>query len=172
MKIEEIQEQCEALSNEQLLLVVNNKRLYTEKIVKVAYQEIRKRGLSKNEVKEIEKIHARRARIITGNIHEDILFWEKVGFFVLCLPRIHFLVFRDYRKKGFVLKVRQARYFNSLGLIFFLLSAFLGERLHSFSAGVISWVASLLLTYFLNEYYFKERIIKSLEARSVDPDAK
>lgn len=44
MKIEEIQQQCEALSNEQLFLVVNNKQLYNEKIVRVAYQEIKKGG--------------------------------------------------------------------------------------------------------------------------------
>ena len=71
MTIEEIQQQCEALSNEQLLLVVNNKRLYNEKIVRAAYQEIRKRGLSKQEV--------------------------------ICLPRIHYWVLRDYRRQGFVL---------------------------------------------------------------------
>jgi len=66
MKIEEIQQQCETLSDEQLLLVVNNKQLYTEKIVRVAYQEIKKRGLSKQKIKEIEKVHARQSRIITG----------------------------------------------------------------------------------------------------------
>src|ERR1700722_3506919 len=66
MKIEEIQQQCETLSNEQLFLVVNNKHLYTEKIVRVAYLEIKNRGLSKQEVKEIEKVQARRSRIITG----------------------------------------------------------------------------------------------------------
>ena len=60
MKIEEIQQQCETLSNEQLLLVVNNKRLYNEKIVRVAYQEIKKRRLSKEEVKEIEKKQAQK----------------------------------------------------------------------------------------------------------------
>jgi hypothetical protein len=172
MTIEEIQEQCESLSNEQLLLVVNNKQLYTEQIVRVAYQEIRKRGLSKQEIKEIEKVQARRAKIITGNIQEDILFWEKVVFFILCLPRMHFLVFRDYRKRGYVLKVRQAWYYNLLGLIFFILSAILAEYFHSLLAGGIIWISSFLLTYFFNEYYFKERTIKYLAARTVDPEAK
>ena len=111
MKIEEIQQQCESLSNEQLLLVVHNKQLYTEKIVRVAYQEIKKRGLSKQEIKEIEKVQARQSRIITGDIHEDIFFLEKIGFFFLGILRIlNALILRDYRKKGFVLKVRQAHY--------------------------------------------------------------
>jgi len=172
MTIDEIQQQCETMSSEQLFLIVNNKQLYTEKIVRVAYQEIRKRGLSKQEIKEIEKVQARRARIITGNIHEDILFLEKIGFFFLCIPRMHFLVFRDYRKKGFVLKIRQARYYNLLGLVFFLSSAFLGEYLHSFLAAGIIWVSSFLATHFLNQYYFKERIIRYLTARAADPEAR
>ena len=172
MKIEEIQEQCETLSNEQLLLIVNNKRLYTEQIVRVAYQEIRKRGLSKKEIKEIEKVQAQSAKIITGNIHTDILFLEKLGFFLLCIPRMHFLVMRDYRKRGFVLKVRQAGYYNLCGLGFLILSASLGEYLDSFLTGCIIWVAGFLLTYFLNQYYFKEKIIKYLAARTVDPETK
>ena len=83
MTREEIQQQCEALSDEQLLLVVNNKRLYTEQIIREAYHEIRKRGLSKQKIKEIEKIHAGRSKIITGNIDEDILLLEKVLFFLI-----------------------------------------------------------------------------------------
>jgi hypothetical protein len=166
MTTEEIQQQCETLSDERLLLIVNNKRLYTEQIVRVTYQEIRKRGLSKQKIKEIEKVQARHAKIITGDIYKDILFLEKVGFFFLCIPRMHFLVFRDYRKKGFVLKVRQAWYYNLLGLVFFLSSAFLGEYLHSFLAAGTIWVTSFLLTYFLNEYYFRDRTIKYLAART------
>lgn len=172
MTIEEIQQQCETLSNEQLLLVVNNKLLYNEKIVRVAYQEIRKRGLSKQEVKKIEKAQARRARIITGDIHEDVLFWEKIVFFIICVPRIHFWVLRDYRRKGSVLKFWQGQYYSLLGLVFLLLSIFLGRLLHSFLAGGMIWVSSFLLAYLLSESYFKGRIIKYLASRTVDPDTK
>jgi hypothetical protein len=128
MKIEEIQQQCETLSNEQLFLVVNNKRLYTEKIVRVAYQEIKKRGLSKQEVKEIEKVQARQSSIITGDIYEDIFFWEKIGLFSLGIFRLmSALLLRDYKKKGFVLKVRQAQYYILLGVAFLFIAAFLGQ---------------------------------------------
>ena len=83
MDIKEIQEQCETLADEQLLLVVNNKILYTADIVKVAYQEIRKRGLSKERIKEIKKKHARESKIVTGDIYEDILLFEKIAFFFI-----------------------------------------------------------------------------------------
>src|SRR5258708_8802299 len=100
MTTEEIQQQCETLSDEELLLVVNNKRLYTEKIVRGAYQEIRKRGLSKQKIKEIEKVHAGRGKIITGNIPANVLLLEKIGFFFLVTPRIPFLFLRDYTKQS------------------------------------------------------------------------
>jgi len=169
MKIEEIQQQCETLSNEQLFLVVNNKHLYTEKIVRVAYQEIKKRGLSKQEIQEIEKVQARRSRIITGDIHEDIFLLEKIGFFSLGIFRfLNALLLRDYRKKGFVLKVKQAQYYILLGVAFFFIAIFLGQYLHSFSVGAIVWVAGFLSTHLFNKYYFKAATIRRLAARTAN----
>jgi len=115
MAIEEIKAQCELLSNEELLLVVNNKIRYTEVIVRVVQQEIRKRGLTKDEVSKFKKDQACRARIIDGDIHEDLLLFEKIAFFFLFFPRLHFLVIRDYRKRKYVLKVRQAGYYMVAG---------------------------------------------------------
>ncbi len=166
MKMEEIQQQCEALSNEELFLVVNNKRLYNEKIVRAAYQEINRRGLSKQEAKEIEKVLDRQSKIVTGNIHEDILFLEKFGFYFLCFFRLNRLVTRDYRKKGFVLKVRQATYYTLLGLVFLFSAIGIGQFFHTFLIGAVIWVAGFLLTYLFNRFYFKETTIRRLEART------
>jgi len=166
MKIEEIQQQCESLSNEQLFLVVNNKRLYTEKIVRVAYQEIRKRGLSKQEVKEIEKAQAQQARVITGDIHEDIFLLEKVGFYFLGLFRFfNALVLRDYKRRGFALKVRQAQYYILLGVAFLFLALFIAKYFHAYAAAAIIWPSGFLFTHFFNRYYFKAATIKRLAAR-------
>jgi len=171
MKIEEIREQCESLSNEELLLVVNNKIRYTEKIVKVAYQEIRKRNLSPQEVKEIKKAQARRAKIITGDIHVDIFFLEKLGLFFLCFPRMHALISRRYRRQGYELKARQTWYFGLSGLFFLLLSISIGIPFHSWFIGGIIWIAGFLIAYFLNRNYFKEKIMSYLAARSVEPES-
>jgi len=172
MTNEEIQEQCESLSNEELLLVVNNKQLYTAQIVRVVYHEIRKCGLSKQEIKTIEKEQARQSKIITGNIHEDILFWEKIALFIICFPRLHFLVFRDYRKAGYVLKVRQALYYNLFGLAFALLCIIFSKHFPSVLVGVIIWISTFIPTYLFNEYYFKGRIIKYLTARTAGAEGK
>jgi hypothetical protein len=170
MKIEEIQQQCETLSNEQLFLIVNNKRLYTEKIVGVAYQEIKKRGLSKRETKEIKKVQALQSRIITGDIHEDIFLLEKIGFFSLGFLRVlNALILRDYKKKGFVLKVRQAQYYILLGVAFLLIAVFLGRHFNSFSVGAIIWASGFLCCHLFNKYYFKAATIRRLAARTASP---
>ena len=156
MKIEDIRQQCEALSNEELLLVVNNKRLYTEQIVRVAYQEIRKRKLSKEEVKEIEKVQARRSKVKTGDFMTDILLFEKIGFFFICVPMFHRFVLRDYRKKGYLLKVRhKVLIFAYRSFISFII-AHLG-RGSSDQLPYRRWAlgAIFFLTYALNQFYIR-----------------
>ena len=166
MKIEDIRQQCEALSNEELLLVVNNKRLYTEQIVRVAYQEIRKRNLSKEEVKEIEKAQVRRSKVKTGDFWTDILLFEKIGFFFICVPMFHRFVLRDYRRKGYLLKVRQGAYFTYTGFISFMTLIWGGAHRISFLTGAGIWVLFFLFTYALNRFYIKQKISRWLAART------
>ncbi len=166
MKIEEIRQQCEALSNEELLLVVNNKRLYTEQIVRVAYQEIRKRNLSKEEVREIEKVQVRRSKIKTGDFTTDILLFEKIGFFFICVPMFHRFVLRDYRRKGYLLKVRQSAYFAYTGFISFITIIWTGAHRIGFLTGAGIWVLFFLFTYALNQFYIKQKISQWLAART------
>jgi hypothetical protein len=166
MKIEEIRQQCEALSNEELLLVVNNKRLYTEQIVGVAYQEIRKRKLSKEEVKAIEKMQARRSKIKTGDFVTDILLLEKIGFYFICVPIFHRFVLRDYRRKGFLLKVRQGTYFTYMGFVSFMTLIWAGTHRISFLTGAGIWVLFFLMTYALNQFYIRQKISRWLAKRT------
>ena len=166
MKIEDIRQQCEALSNEELLLVVNNKRLYTEQIVRVAFQEIRKRKLSKAEVREIEKVQARRSKVKTGDFMTDILLFEKIGFFFICVPMFHRFVLRDYRKKGYLLKVRQGAYFAYTGFVSFIVIIWAGAHRIHFLAGAGLWLLVFFLAYALNQFYIRHRISQWLAART------
>jgi hypothetical protein len=166
MKIEEIRQQCEALSNEELLLVVNNKRLYTEQIVRVAYQEIRKRKLSKEEVKAIEKVQVRRYKVKTGDFVTDILLFEKIGLFFFIVPMLHRLILRDYRRKGYLLKVRQGAYFAYTGLLSFFALLAAGVHRISFLTAAGIRVSFFFLTYALNQFYFRQKISQWLAART------
>ena len=166
MKIEEIRQQCEALSNEELLLVVNNKRLYTEQIVRVAYQEIRKRNLSKEEVRGIEKVQVRRSKVKTGDFTTDIHLLEKIGFFFIYVPMFHRFVLRDYRRKGYLLKVRQGAYFTYTGFLSFFALLAAGVHRISLLTGAGIWVSFFFLTYALNQFYFRQKISQWLAART------
>jgi len=55
-------------------MVVNNKIRYTELIVRVARQEIRKRGVTKEDTKKFKAKEARRAKIIDGDIFPGCTF--------------------------------------------------------------------------------------------------
>jgi hypothetical protein len=76
------------------------------------------------------------------------------------------LVLRDYRKQGFVLKVRQAHYYILLGVAFLFIAVFLGQHFHSFSVGAIIWVSGFLSTHLFNKYYFKAVTIRRLAAHN------
>jgi len=166
MTVEEIKAQCKTLSNEELYLIVTNRIRYDYVIVAVAEGEIKRRGLSKEEFREFKKGQAHRSKIIQGDIYQDLLFFEKLAFFFLCIPRLHYWVGRDYRRRGYILKIRQAQYYSVTGLI----SVFVSLIVLS-GAGVligvclIVWALTFLTAYLFNQYYFRERTIRRLAAR-------
>ena len=148
------------------MLVVNNKRLYTEQIVRVAYQEIRKRKLSKEEVRGIEKVQAHRSKVKTGDFITDILLLEKLGFYFICVPVLHRFVLRDYRRKGYLLKVRQGAYFTYTGFISLMIIVWAGPHRINFLTGAGLWVLFFFLIYGLNQFYIRRRISEWLAART------
>jgi hypothetical protein len=167
MTIGEIKTKCESLSTEELYFIVNNKIRYTETIVRVAQQELRNRNPTREEINHFKKVQARRAKVIDGDIHEDLLLWEKILFFFIFIPRFHFLVLRDYRKRKYVLKVRQAGYFMVAGAVFFLPILLVGaERFFSLKTAAILWAASFPVAYAFNYYYYKGGTIRRLAART------
>jgi len=171
MTVDEIKARCESLSTEELYLIVNNKIRYTEVIVRVAQQELRRRNPTKEEISQFKKGQARRAKIVDGDIHEDLMSLEKVAFFFIFAPRFHFLVLRDYRKREYVLKVRQAGYYMVTGGGFFLLFMLLGgSTIFSFKTALILWATSFPVAYAFNYYYFKARTLRRLAARMANQE--
>lgn len=166
MTIDEIKARCETLSTEQLYSIVNNKIRYTEVIVRVAQQELKKRNPTKDEIASFKKEQARLDKIIDGDIHEDLVIWEKIIMFFTFIPRIHFLVLRDYRKKRFILKIKQAGYYMTAGGISFLILLMANlENFVSVRTGAILWAAACVAAIIYNQYYFKARTIRGLAAR-------
>jgi hypothetical protein len=169
MTIDEIKARCESLSTEELHFIVNNKIQYTEVIVRVAQQELKKRNPTKEELARFKKEQAQRNKIIDGDIHEDLMLWEKIVFFFIFIPGLHALVMRDYRKRRYILKVRQARYYMTLGAISCLVLILANvENFLSLKIAAILWAAAYLATHVYNYYYFKARTIRNLAERMDD----
>lgn len=171
MNIQDIKDQCESLSNEELLLVVNNKIHYTETIVRIARQELRKRAVPKEEIKKIRKKQRQQDKITGGDIQEDLLLFEKIAFFFLPLPFVHRLVYRDYRRRGYILKTRQSVYFQVAGAVFLVSLIICGEsHLISLAMGALIWLLAFLAAFAFNQFYFKAWTIRRLAARSNPPE--
>ena len=171
MTVDEIKARCESLSTEELYQVVNNKIQYTEIIVRIAQEELRRRSPTKEQISRFKKGQVRQAKKIDGDIREDLMLWEKIVFFFIFIPRFHYLVLRDYRKRHYLLKVRQAGYFMVTGGGFFLLFMLIGaEKFFSLKTAIILWASGFLGAYAFNYYYFKARIIRRFVARMINQD--
>ena|ERR1700744_3562656 len=166
MTIDEIKARCESLSTEELHFIVNNKIQYTEVIVRIAQQELKKRNPTKEEIARFKKEQAQWKKIIDGDIHEDLMLWEKIVFFFIFFPRIHFLVMRDYRKRRYILKIKQAGYYMTVGGISFLILLTTNlEKFLSLQTAVIVWACACLAAHIYNHYYFKAKTIRRLAER-------
>lgn len=164
MTVEEIKEKCESLSNDELYTIVNNKIKYNYTIVSTAQAELKRRNVSKDEHKSLKKEQTRRSKIIEGDIDADVLMWEKILFFFIPLPRLHRMVIRDYKNRGFVLKVKQASYFTIIGFVSFFLLMAVAIPVSYELAGIL-WLGIFLAAYLFNSYYFKQRTIRRLAER-------
>lgn len=166
---EELKQQCEALSNQELLTVVNNKGRYNEMIVTAAQIELKKRQVTKEDRQEYAAQEKALNRTITGNITKDLHFIEKVGLYVLCLPILVGLVARDYRRRKLHLKARQSYYFafsSMIWLVIMLATSIVYE--YNATSFLIIWAVGFILAISLNHYYFKLRITQSLAERHAD----
>jgi len=168
MDKEELKRQCESLSNQELLAIVNNKMGYTVEIVTAVQIELRNRAIPKEEVKMHKKQLAQQAKIITGNIVDDLSLADKVLFYVFFFPQLNYFVRRSYRKQGYILKLRQGGYYSFLGFVFFML-VFIGLRRLSPINCLIIWGLSFLPAYVFDQYFYKQKTIQRLRMRSVNP---
>ena len=167
---EDLRQQCESLSTEELFIVVHNRIRYTEQIVIAAQTEIRRRGLSKEEIDKHSARQVRRSKMVDGNITDDILTIEKILFFVLCLPKLNYFVMRHYRREKYVLKIKQARFYTATGLVTVLTLAMFWNRYPSLLAAAVLWMSSFMAAFLFDRYYNKNRVIRKLESLAIDPD--
>jgi hypothetical protein len=166
MTREDLQEQYAALSTNELLEIIDRKFDYTELAVTVALEEIGRRNLSEENIREYKEEQVAQAKsFIKKNIVDDLNVFQKILFFFIWLPLLNFPFKQNFRDGGYILKLKQANYYSLLGFVFMVFIAFSsGSNPHSDLTDFTIWFLSFLPAYGFDEYFNRKRQIRRLRS--------
>lgn len=117
-----------AMSNDELLEIMDNKHSYTDLAISVALAEISKRNISENEITRYkEKQLAGFEREIKKNFIDDLKVYQKLLFYLFWLPLFTFAFKINYARDGYVLKRKQASFYSWCGFIVFVVAVLLED---------------------------------------------
>jgi hypothetical protein len=167
MTREDLQEQYATLSTNELLEIIDRKFDYTELAVTVALEEIGRRNLSEENIREYkEEQEAQAKSFIKKNIVDDLNIVQKILFFFIWLPLLNFPFKQNFRDGNYVLKLKQANYYSLLGFVFMVLTFLItaGFAPHSSFTEFTIWFLSFLPAYGFDEYFNRKRQIRRLRS--------
>jgi len=166
MTREDLQERYAALSTNELLEIIDRKFDYTELAVTVALEEIGRRNLSEENIREYKEEQEAQARsFIKKNIVDDLNVFQKILFFFIWLPLLNFPFKQNFRDDGYILKLKQASYYSLLGFVFMALTALSAEFAPQSNLTALTiWFLSFLPVYGFDEYFNRKRQIRKLRS--------
>lgn len=166
MTREDLQEQYAVLSTNELLEIIDRKFDYTELAVTVALEEIGRRNLSEENIREYKGEQVAQANsFIKKNIVDDLNVFFKVLFFFIWLPLLNFPFKQNFRDGNYVLKLKQANYYSLLGFVFMVLIALSSEFApQSDLTAFTIWFLSFLPAYGFDEYFNRKRQIRKIRS--------
>ena len=166
MTREELREQYAALSTNELLEIIDRKFDYTELAVTVALEEIGRRNLSEENIRECKEEQVAQVNsFIQKNIVDDLNVLQKILFFFIWLPLLNFPFKQNFRDGHYILKLKQANYYSLLGFVFMILTVSItGFAPHSDLTDFTIWFLSFLPAYGFDEYFNRKRQIRKLRS--------
>lgn len=160
---EDLQQKYQKLSTEKLIEIIDNRANYTELAVEVAIAEFESRNVPKKEVtdyrvKQVDQLNSAVERSV-----EPLGFLQKLLFFFLFIPLLHFAFKMNYRSDGAALKLRQSNYYSLIGFISLILStltivAFDWNIADSTILGI--WMIFFIPAYFFDDHFNKRIIVE------------
>ena len=164
MNREDLEKNYAVLSTNELLEIVDRKFDYTELAVTVALEEINRRNISEEHIKEYKDEQIAKARTyIKKNIVDDLNLFQKITFFFIWLPLLNFPFKQNFRDGNFILKLKQANYYSLLGFIFMMLLGFISGYYPLSNLTVFTiWFLSFLPAYGFDEYFNRKRLVERL----------
>jgi hypothetical protein len=163
---EDLRHKYAAFSNFELLAIVEDSANYTDLAVAVAREELQKRNLTKTDFDNYKEYQQEEARIyINKYFVEELTIWQKLFFYILWIPILHFPIKQNLAQDGYILKTRQAGYYSICGFILMIAAVFFSAAIgESDWITLIVWLLLFLTPLQFDHYFNKGRLIKKYNA--------
>ncbi|ESU19197.1 hypothetical protein FCR2A7T_26200 [Flavobacterium cauense R2A-7] len=172
---EDLEKRYAALSNKELLDILENKFSYTELALTVALEEISRRKLNENDIKAYKNAKVKEFNtFIRKNIIDDLSFFQKLFFFFIWIPFLNFPIRRNFMDYGFVLKLKQASYYSWTGFIFCIAISIVSSNYFDFSniTFIIIWMICFIIAFIFDESFNRRSQIIKLQRYYSNPESK
>ena len=168
---EELSEKYAQLTIAQLLNIIDQRNEYTELAVTVALSELGKRNVSEEEIKRIKEAdEIEFQQVIEKNFVQGLSFIQKNLFYFVWIPFKTFAFRRNFDEGGYVLKLKQAKYYSFFGFIFFMLAGILGVIFEMNDIGsLVIWISGFVIAAILearfNRLYLMNKFNREIESK-------
>jgi hypothetical protein len=162
---ESLQEQYAKMETDDLLRITANKSGYTELAISVAIEELKKRGITEDQIRKTgEIIHEQANKLWMENCLFDLSFLQKMAYyFILWMPRLRIYFTKNFKQNGYLLKNDQSNYYSLLGFLFLIITFIFSVLFNSSFLPVSLWPIGFLLSYLFDINFNKQRQIKNLQ---------
>ncbi|NCD71894.1 hypothetical protein [Mucilaginibacter agri] len=162
---EDLQAKYATYSTAQLLDLIDHKFDYTELAVSIAIEELSKRNVSEEDIKEYKESKVENvATYIRKNIVDDLTLLQKNVFYFLWVPFVRGAIKMNFHDDGSILKLKQANYYQFYGFIFFLIAGVISVKFDlDVWATAAVWILFFIPTYLFDESFNRNRLYNKLK---------
>lgn len=154
------------MPNVDLLEIAKDKTGYTGLANTVAFEELKRRKVSPEEIAKYEPWVRKINAITRENCLVDLEFFKKLlYFYVLWFPGLWPYYSHSFIKNGYILKSDQSNYYRVLGFIAIVVTILITNRIHynSLVAFLAIWIALFLLSYLFDIYFNRKRQMGNIQ---------
>jgi hypothetical protein len=153
------------LSTGKLFEIIDNKLEYTEIALNVAIAELAKRKITKDDIEAYRtKIENDLKNDVNVNINYTLTILQKLFFYFLWLPIFTIALKQNFVEDGYVLKLKQARYYSTFGCVSLILWSLIQVKLGGEDfAFLIMWGLSFIIAYLFDEFYNRKAMTRKLK---------
>lgn len=169
---ETLRDSYKKLSIQELLQIVNNRPDYSGLETMIAIQELSARNVSLEAIEASRKEYIKSPEyLIAKDLVAGLSDVEKCRFYFLWLPFLSFTIKRNFREKGFALKLKQVDCYAVFGFVILVVALILfiqyGITLLGF---LIVWILGFLPAFIFDDIFYRKYQIHKLNKLYGVPD--